>query len=138
MYQFGVGLAFLATVRTDGGPRVHPICPLIDENGLYAFLVPSRKREDLVRDGRYAMHSFPTDDNEDAAYLTGTATRVIDPETRTSLEAQFRGERTLAERPIGFDAQELFEFDIQRCLCTRTTGHGDPHPHHTVWSARDP
>lgn len=25
--QFGVGLAFLATVRRDGGPRMHPVCP---------------------------------------------------------------------------------------------------------------
>ena len=28
LYQFGVGLAFLATVRRDGGPRVHPMCPI--------------------------------------------------------------------------------------------------------------
>jgi hypothetical protein len=25
LYQFGVGLAFLSTVRPDGGPRVHPV-----------------------------------------------------------------------------------------------------------------
>jgi hypothetical protein len=24
LYQFGVGLAFLATLRADGGPRLHP------------------------------------------------------------------------------------------------------------------
>src|SRR6266704_3965772 len=34
LYQFGVGLAFLATVRRDGGPRVHPVCPLICHGGL--------------------------------------------------------------------------------------------------------
>src|SRR6266851_2560720 len=28
LYQFGVGLAFLGTIRKDGGPRVHPVCPL--------------------------------------------------------------------------------------------------------------
>jgi hypothetical protein len=27
----------------------------------------------------------------------------------------------------------LFEFDIERCLYTKTTGHGDPAPRHTVW-----
>ena len=26
-YQFGVGLGFLATIRENGGPRLHPICP---------------------------------------------------------------------------------------------------------------
>ena len=40
LYQFGVGLAFLGTVRGDGGPRVHPICPLIHRGGMYAFIVP--------------------------------------------------------------------------------------------------
>ena len=43
-YQFGVGLAFLATVRPDGGPRLHPVCPVIDGDGLYALLIPSPKR----------------------------------------------------------------------------------------------
>jgi hypothetical protein len=27
LYQRGVGLAFLATLRKDGAPRLHPICP---------------------------------------------------------------------------------------------------------------
>ena len=30
-YQYGPGLGFLATVRADGGPRMHPICPVIAE-----------------------------------------------------------------------------------------------------------
>lgn len=68
LYQFGVGLAFLATVRADGGPRVHPMCPILHGDGLYALLVPSPKRSDLVRDGRFSMHSFPSDENEDAFY----------------------------------------------------------------------
>ncbi|HEY5859818.1 MAG TPA: hypothetical protein VIX62_05995, partial [Actinomycetota bacterium] len=48
LYQFGVGLAFLGTVRADGGPRLHPFCPVIDD-GLFAFIVPSPKRDDLHR-----------------------------------------------------------------------------------------
>lgn len=28
LYNFGVGLAFLGTVRADGGPQLHPMCPL--------------------------------------------------------------------------------------------------------------
>jgi hypothetical protein len=27
LFQFGVGLAFLATVRKDGAPRLHPRAP---------------------------------------------------------------------------------------------------------------
>jgi hypothetical protein len=62
LYQFGVGLAFLATVRPDGGPRVHPMCPLLTDEALYGFIVPSPKRADLHRDGRYAIHSFPAEE----------------------------------------------------------------------------
>ena len=29
LYQYKVGFAFLATIRKDGGPRVHPVCPAI-------------------------------------------------------------------------------------------------------------
>jgi hypothetical protein len=64
IYQFGLGLGFLATVRKDGGPRVHPICPIIAHGGLYAFIVPSPKQDDLRRDGRYALHSFPPAEND--------------------------------------------------------------------------
>ena len=50
-----IGLGFLATVRPDGGPRVHPICPLVTEDGLFGFIVPGPKRDDLRRDGRFAL-----------------------------------------------------------------------------------
>lgn len=135
LYQHGVGLAFLATVRADGGPRLHPMCPLLDESRLYAFIVPSPKQRDLLRNGRYAMHSFPRPDNEDAFYLTGTATLVEDAATRTRLADLFVSERA----SIGVlppPAEDLlFSFGIGSCLLTRTTGHGDPHPDHSVWNA---
>jgi len=133
-YQFGVGLAFLATVRRDGGPRVHPMCPIIDGGGLFAFIVPGPKQADLRRDGRYALHSFPCPDNEDAFYCTGRAAVVDDPEIRQVLAEVFVTER--ADVPVpGLDHQ-LFRFGIQTCLLTRTTGHGDFAPQHTTW--KDP
>src|SRR5205807_1190442 len=64
LYQFGVGLGFLGTVRADGGPRIHPICPLLTDDGLYAFLAPSLTRDDLRRDPRYALHTFPSPQDE--------------------------------------------------------------------------
>ncbi|MFI5392762.1 MAG: hypothetical protein ACHQY1_03435 [Myxococcota bacterium] len=128
-----MGLAFLGTVRADGGPRLHPFCPLIDD-GLYAFIVPSPKRDDLHRDGRYAMHSFPADENEDAFALAGTVTLTEDRALRGRLEARYRDERDLVDiAPL--EDQELFEFVIDRCLLTRSTGHGDPAPVHLVWTS---
>lgn len=134
-YRFGVGLAFLATVRRDGGPRVHPMCPVITREGLFASIVPSPKRADLIRDSRYAMHSFPAESNEDAFYLTGRARPVDDPQTLAELADQFLHERDLDGRPPAFDEWKLFSFGIESCLLTETTGHGDPHPRHTAWHA---
>ncbi|MDQ3210691.1 MAG: pyridoxamine 5'-phosphate oxidase family protein [Actinomycetota bacterium] len=136
LHQFGVGLAFIATVRPDGGPRVHPMCPLVHEGGLYGFLLPSPKRTDLIRDGRFSLHSFPTDDNEDAFYLTGRARAIEAQDLRAALVARYLEEcPTLSLSPAGLDDQMVFEFHIATCLLTRTSGHGDPTPTPTVWHA---
>jgi hypothetical protein len=135
LYQFGVGLAFLATVRADGGPRVNPMCPLIDGTGLYAFLIPGPKRDDLHRDGRYAMHSFPREDDEDAFSLAGRARHLDESDERRRLATLFLDERGWKGPPKGFEQQELFVFEIERCLHTVTTGHGDPDPRHRIWRA---
>lgn len=135
LYHFGVGLAFLSTIRADGGPRLHPICPLLTEAGLYAFIVPSPKRGDLHRDGRYAMHSFPMDDNEDAFYLSGVTRNVAIPEVRDQLGRQFADERSEFAVPPPGAEQHLFEFHLEAAMLTRTTGHGDPAPQHSIWRA---
>jgi hypothetical protein len=136
LYQFGVGLAFLGTVRPDSGPRLHPICPLFTDDRLFAFLVPSPKRDDLVRDARYALHSFPCPDNEDAFYLRGEARPQGDPSLRTQLIDQFLAERAqLALSADDLLEQRVFELDVDACLLTRTTGHGDPSPEHIIWHA---
>jgi hypothetical protein len=135
LYHFGVGLAFLSTVRADGGPRLHPICPLITGDGLYGFIVPSPKRGDLHRDGRYAMHTFPLENNEDAFYLSGTAHLVAGDGLRADLARQFASERANFGAPAPGEDQELFEFAVQSAMMTRTTGHGDPQPEHTIWRA---
>jgi len=137
LYQFGVGLAFLATTRADGAPRVHPMCPLVTEDGLYAFIVPSPKRNDLHRDGRYAMHSFPADENEDAFSLAGRARQVTDPALIAALALRYGDERDMREPPAALPTWEPFEFLIDSCLLTRTTKHGDDEPQHTTWHAPD-
>ena len=44
IYEQDVGLGFLATTRPDGGPRLHPICPIVTDDGLYGFIVPGPRR----------------------------------------------------------------------------------------------
>ena len=135
LYQHGVGLAFLATIRADSGPRLHPMCPLLTEAAMYAFILPSPKQRDLARDGRFAMHSFPCPDDENAFYATGTAGIIDDPAARTTLGQQFVDERAPLGLPLPDPADALVHFDIEHCMVTTTTGHGDPNPQHVIWHA---
>jgi hypothetical protein len=134
LYQYGVGLAFLATVSADGGPRVHPICPLLTPSGIYAFIIPSPKQRDLLRDGRYSMHSYPCDDNEDAFYLSGRSRPVHDLHLRAALSEQFVQERIQSNMPAPAEHDVLFEFLSARCLLT-TTGPAGTDPSKLVWRA---
>jgi hypothetical protein len=135
LYEVGVGLGFLATVRTDGGPRVHPMCPLVSDEGLFAFIVPSPKQRDLHRDGRYSLHSVPLETNEDAFYLSGRAEHVTDPARRLPLSQQFVEERRAVGVPAPDNDHQLFELTVSMAMLTRTTGHGDLNPQHRVWHA---
>lgn len=110
--QFGVGLAFLATVRRDGAPRLHPVCPVISSERLYVFITAtSPKRADLVRDGRYALQTFPQPKpGSDEFYLAGRAQRIDDPVTRTAV---LRDARHRADQ-----SETLFELWIERAMLT--------------------
>jgi hypothetical protein len=108
------------------------MCPLIHRGGLYAFIVPGPKQADLHRDGRYSLHSFPCEDNEDAFYCTGRAAAVDDPVVRQGLADLFVTERG-AGVPVPAPDHQLFRFGVETCLLTRTTGHGDFTPQHTTW-----
>jgi len=111
LYQYGIGLGFIATVRKDGGPRLHPCCPIIAEEGLYVFILgDSPKRYDLDRDGRYALHSNPCADNDDEFYLAGTAVKIADGLKRQQLS-------TIAQHDVGID-EILYELLIENALHT--------------------
>lgn len=138
LYEFGVGLGFLATVRRDGGPRVHPISPILTAaDSLCGLIVPSPKLDDLRRDPRYALHSetFPPPRHDDGFYITGTASEVSDRETWEIVTAQLLAERNLSQRWPGFEELVLFEFDIERCLLTLTAPSDGFPGGHTVWRA---
>jgi hypothetical protein len=136
LYRVGVGLGYLATTRPDGAPRVHPMCPVMTGRGAFAFIVPSPKQHDLRRDGRYALHSFPCPDNEDAFYFGGQVRVVEDDALRAELSGVFVQERAQFAVPAPADDDLLVAFHLDSCLLTRTTGHGDPAPQHQVWRDR--
>jgi hypothetical protein len=136
LYEYGrIGLGFLATVRTDGGPRLHPICPLLTDDGLYGFIVQGPKLEDLRRDPRYALHSetFPPPRHDDAFYVTGTAVFVNDAALRASLTRQVVAEHDLLAPWDGFETEELVELKLDRCLLTLTEAQDGFPAGHTIW-----
>src|SRR5438876_11670504 len=87
LYQFKVGLAFLATVRRDGAPRLHPVCPVLSNDRLFVLITPtSPKRHDLLRDGRYALQTLPQPKpGSDEFYITGKAALVDDQSARADI-----------------------------------------------------
>ena len=56
LYQFGPGLAYLATIRADGGPRLHPFCPVIAEGGLFGLIGASSATRRRRPAGLYQSH----------------------------------------------------------------------------------
>ena len=106
--RFEIGVAYLATVRQDGAPRVHPVTPILGQGHLFLFMEPtSPKGHDLRRDGRYALHSAVSDPNGTSGefIIMGSAKYIVDPAMR-SLATQLTS-FTPADRYI------LFELSIE-------------------------
>jgi hypothetical protein len=116
LQQYGPGLAYLATVRADGGPRIHPVSPVITDVGLFCFVIDSPKRHDLERDGRYALHSFPPEDSDDEAYVAGRASPVTDRARIEQMAARLRAAPQVDWR--------LFEFTVEVAMLARHGGGG--------------
>lgn len=111
LQQYGPGMGYLATVRPDGGPRVHPVSPVITDTGLYCFIVDSPKRRDLDRDGRYALHSYPPEESDDEAYVAGRATPVTDPTIVVHLAGALR-----ASPQVNW---QLYELTVETAMLRR-------------------
>jgi len=78
-------ISFLATIRSDGSPRVHPVRPIVGYGYLFVFIDQrSPKRSDLLKDGRYAMHCsvFESNGLSSEFMITGVAKAVDNPDIR--------------------------------------------------------
>jgi hypothetical protein len=132
MAAFGAGRlavppAYLATVRHDGTPRVHPVTPVLTLDGLFLFMEPtSPKGRDLRERGWYALHNgVPDTDGSGGEFsVSGRGFPVADAGTR-AVAAQAASYEP-AER------YELFELLLGEARCH---GYGDvPLPARLRWS----
>ncbi len=106
-------VAYLATVRKDGSPRVHPITPIIGQGHFFVFMEPtSPKGHDLRRDRRYSIHCAVSDNSGASGEfnITGHAHLIDDADLRA-----------LAVRLSSYEPADryiLFEFDIESATST--------------------
>ena len=110
-------VSFLATIRGDGGPRVHPVTPRILDGHLYVRMyATSPKVTDLARDPRYALHSMMDNDEGEGGEcaLRGMAEEVRDPEV---IAAAFAAVGDLSGRPL-----VLFELLVDEVVTTTYPG----------------
>jgi hypothetical protein len=116
-------VAYLATLKPGGSPRLHPVRPVIASGRLFVFTEEtSPKVIDLDGDGRYALHATATGDEPwdlREFVVEGLARRVDDATTRESANAGSafpRNEHFL-----------LFELEVERAMSTVYGGDGRPH-----------
>ena len=106
-------IAYLATIRKDGSPRVHPVTPIIGQGRLFVFMEPtSPKGHDIKRDGRYAIHCPVSDSSGGSGefIVAGRAHLIENPEVRAlavSLCSYVPADRYI-----------LFEFDVESAAST--------------------
>jgi hypothetical protein len=106
------GLALLATIRPDGGPRINGIEPLFADGELWLGMMPdSLKGRDLHRDARFALHSATVDKEvtDGDARISGTAVAVTDEAGTDRFRGAFEAATGTALPP---GPLELFRADV--------------------------
>ena len=98
------GLLFLATIRRDGSPRLHPITPIVIAGALHVAITErSPKWRDLDRDPRCVLHALPGPRDDELMLRC----RARDAERR-------REEIRKAADHVVRDSDRLFELDIEQ------------------------
>lgn len=118
-------VSYLATVQSNGNPRVHPVTPIIGAGRLFIFMEPtSPKGKDLIGGSRYALHCGVEDTGGGGGefYVWGNGRLITDPALRqTAISASSYNP---ADRYI------LFELEVNRA---RGTTYSDTGPVHQSW-----
>lgn len=113
------GPSYLATVRGERLPRVHPVGARVKAGRLALYMYPaSPKGRDLAADGRYALHGHVSDNEGGAGefYVRGHAIRVDAPEHQAALaDAGFPPKD-------GFDLFELGVEEAFTCVYDESSG----------------
>jgi hypothetical protein len=114
-------VAYLATVATDGRPRVHPVTPIVGGGHLFVFMEPtSPKGRDLDRGSAYALHAAVEDQEGGGGEfrVTGRGRRVT--------EAKLRQVAVDHAPYVPQDRYVLFELLVEDAFSTVYPDDGEP------------
>ena len=123
-----VAAAYIATVRANGIPRVHPIAPFIGGGELLVFMEPTSPKGRDLREGRpYALHTgVPDTFGSGGEFFVSGQGVLIEDTARRDIAAA-----AAAYAPE--DRYILFALTVREARCN---GYGDvPLPAVTRWRA---
>ena len=127
-------VSYLATIRSDGGPRVYPVTPHFANATCFVYMEPtSPKVSDLERDARYALHCYvENNDGGDGEFgIRGSAERLNDPLRRRQLFD--------AARAQGFKPRERYVlFELRVGVAFSTTYDSEGLPNRKLWKPSGP
>jgi hypothetical protein len=119
-------IAYIATVRPDGAPRLHPFCPILAGGRLFAAVPPSSpKGRDLRRDPRCVIHAMPGPDDDELC-IRATAQDVTDDDATRALVVGVVSASGVGGMIETASNDALFEFDLQRVDVARWHDIGQP------------
>ena len=127
--QHTFSVAYLATVRRDGAPRLHPFCPIVADGRLFAAIPRgSPKGWDLRRDPRCVIHATPGPDDDELCIRAAASDVTADADTTALVQA------VVARSEVGGMVESvhldpIFEFDILQVDVARWINVGQPGTH---------
>jgi hypothetical protein len=103
------GIAFIATVASDGTPHMSPVCPIVTGGRMFIAAVPP-KRENLERNGRYVLHAF-LGGNDAEFQIRGRARPVDLPADIEAVKKAVEGTGMLSDPE---SKERIFELSIEQ------------------------
>ena len=110
-------VSYLATLRRDGSPRLHPVTPILGSGCCFIFIDPTSPRgHDLQANGQYSLHCAMNDSSGSSGefQMSGMAVLIED-----------QAQRRLAEEASTFMPGArylLFELRISEVMSTSYRG----------------